>query len=328
MRNNIDDDKLFEFLCDILNDSKIKFIKQIESVDLYNKELKLLNNDCFKEVIVDESSIKSHKYKLKLSSILRNFISLEKKPNRVQLIKARKYVLQKLWTYFVRNAIKLLRQYDRRDLGELKFDFGVKNLTDYFEEFSIFEELLYGLDDYYRDHTLHVFRVYLLGDFIIRTHIPGGYEEITIFDQPREIKIKNNEKEAMWCIIALCHDLGYPLERIDNLNKKLIKILDYFGTSHFQRVRYSLPFEGAILDKFILKLLSSKLEKINDSEFKTNIQTKFYTKFSNAYEKLSHGMMSCVLLMKNLVYFKESDFKVVFKNNTNPKDNNNKKIII
>ena len=122
----------------------------------------------------------------------------------------------------------------------------------------------------------------------------------------------------MWCLIALCHDLGYPLKKIDELNKKLIKILEFFGTSHFQRVRYSLPFESAILDKFILEILSSKLVKVNnrnskENEYHIKIQSKFYTKYSNSYEKLDHGIMSCILLMKNLVYFKETDYKLIMK---------------
>ncbi len=40
----------------------------------------------------------------------------------------------------------------------------------------------------------------------------------------------------------------------------------------------------------------------------TVIQNKYYLKFAKAFENFSHGIMSCILLMKHLVYFKESDY--------------------
>lgn len=309
----INDDKLLSYFCELLEDNQIEFINQIEKIDLQNKEFEDLSNKDYKEVIISKNLNTNQEKKQKLSVILLRFIDIDNSDKKVQLIKERKFVLQRLWPHFVRNAIKFLRYNDPRDKGELKFDFGVKSLTDYFEDFSKFEELLYGIDEYYRDHTLHVFRVYLLGEFIIRKIFEDNSNKINIFDQPEEIKIEISEKEAIWCLIALCHDLGYPLERIDELNKKLIKILDYFGTSHFQRVRFSLPFEGAILDRFILKILSSKLEKANNEGYNIKIQSKYYAKYSNSYEKLNHGMMSCILLMKNLVYFKETDYKPLLK---------------
>ncbi|MBD3216133.1 MAG: hypothetical protein GF311_26200 [Candidatus Lokiarchaeota archaeon] len=204
-----------------------------------------------------------------------------------------------------------------RDKGNLKFDMGVENLTKYFEDFSDFEELLYGIEEFYRDHSLHVFRVYFLGSYLIREKLEGSYSGVEIMDLPtinnltfnKYIKVSKSEKEAMWCIISLCHDLGYPLQKINNLNEKVSKILKYFGTYNFARLRFSLPLEGTILDRFILEILASKLTKISDDKFKIHIQSKYYTKYSNSYEKLNHGMMSCILLMKNLVYFKETDYK-------------------
>ena len=115
---------------------------------------------------------------------------------------------------------------------------------------------------------------------------------------------------------SLCHDLGYPLQKLDELNKKLITILEYFGTSNYNPLRYSLPLEGIILDKFILKVISSRIME----NLKIHLQSKFYAKYSNAYEKLSHGVMSCILLMKNLVYFKETDYASFFEEDFHSKN--------
>ncbi|MFX0134270.1 MAG: hypothetical protein ACFFDN_11560 [Candidatus Hodarchaeota archaeon] len=296
----VEDDLLINFFCDLIKNDQIDFIREMESFNIFDKNIdELSDEDKFSNVD-----------KQKLINIFEELLIDDKQNDeKARVFKKQKIYFQKLWPHFVRNAIKFLRHKDYRDKGTLKFDFGVERLTKYFKEFSKFEEILYGIDEYYRDHSLHVFRVYLLGEYIVREFL-NGYDNVDIMNRPINIsKVQNSEKEAIWCIIALCHDLGYPLEKLNELNKKLIKILEYFGTSNFSPLRYSLPLEGIILDKFILKLISSRIT----NELKTHMQSKFYTKYSNAYEKLDHGVMSCILLMKNLVYFKESDYESFFE---------------
>jgi hypothetical protein len=311
----ISDNILIKSFCESILNDDIEFITEIKPFDIFDKDVTELNDDDLFISIGKEKIVK----------ILKGLVIPEKNlDEKARILKKQKIVFQKLWPHFVRNAIKLLRDYDTRDKGSLKLDFGVKNLTKYFKEFSKFEELLYGIDDFYRDHSLHVFRVYLLGDFLIREKL-GGYENIDIINKPQNLgKIDEAEKKAMWCIIALCHDLGYPLEKLDSLNKKLLKILEYFGTSNFTPLRYNLPFEGAILDRFILKIISSKITK----GLYTHLQSKFYTKYLNAYEKLTHGIMSCILLMKNLVFFKETDYQLFFKKGTATRDDPKQRILI
>lgn len=295
--NNITDDFLIIYCRNLLINNKIEFLNELEKFSIYDKNYEELTSEKYKNI--------------NLIEIFDDFIIKDKNDSKVEIeiLKRKKLIFQKLWPFFVRNAIKYLRDKDSRDKGLLKFDFGVENLTDYFNEFSDFEEIIYGIDEYYRDHSQHVFKVFFLGEYLIRKFM-NGFDKVQILNKPfKEMIIKSSEMEAIWCIIALCHDLGYPLQKLDELNKKLIKILEYFGTSNFNPLRYSLPLEGIILDKFILKIISSRINK----EFRIHHQPKFFTKYSNAYEKLKHGMMSCILLMKNLVYFKETDFEVDFK---------------
>ncbi len=332
--SEINDDILIDYFCNLLEKKKILFMKDMQKFDIYDEDIDELN---------DENEYKDIDDK-KLQKILKNLILNNKSDDaKIEILKKKKIIFQKLWPHFIRNAIGYLRYKDFRDRGKLKFDFGVKNLMEYFMEFSSFEELLFGIDEYYRDHSSHVFRVYLSGEFIVRKFLSDKYEDITIFDQPENkieneeinkyLKISKGEKGAIWCIIALCHDLGYPLQKIYNLNEKLSNILKYFGIYNFERVRFNLPQEGTMLNEYIIKILSSKLVVISDEEFHFKVQSKFYTKFSNAYEKLNHGILSCVLLMKNLVFFKESDFKKIIikekdkgkekeKNNDNDNDKN------
>ncbi|KKM99699.1 hypothetical protein LCGC14_1145250 [marine sediment metagenome] len=298
--NEIKDEILIKHYYKLIEKGEIEFLKEMDSFNINDEELD------------DESKYKDINDK-KLVQILKDLIIDVKKDEdqeKLRILKLKKKVFQKLWPNFVRSAIKYLRIKDTRDKCEFKFDFGVKNLTKYFEEFSKFEEILYGVDEYYRDHSLHVFRVYLLGEYLGRKLLKG-FDQLKITTKSLGINdnIIYDEKEAIWCVIALCHDLGYPLQKLDQLNKKLVKILEFFGTSNFNPLRYSLPLEGTILDKFILKLISSRINE----KLKIQHQPKFYAKYSKAYEKLSHGIMSCILLMKNLVYFKETDYEPEFE---------------
>jgi len=96
----------------------------------------------------------------------------------------------------------------------------------YIDTFTVFEEMLFGLNEDYRDHTLHSLWVYLFGHEFI-TCI-GGYDVIKItgqlsitYSKDEEIKFvlltkqqegKRAHMEAMWGMISILHDLGYPIE--------------------------------------------------------------------------------------------------------------------
>ena len=48
---------------------------------------------------------------------------------------------------------------------------GVYHLKDYFREFISFERLLYGAEQFYRDHVFHLIRVWLIGQYILSKKI-------------------------------------------------------------------------------------------------------------------------------------------------------------
>ena len=91
----------------------------------------------------------------------------------------------KLWRYLLTDAINILKWHDRREVSddykrkhsykdwlESTFGnvaFGIDTLDGYFKEFVGFEQMLYGAEKFYRDHFLHVIRVWLTGILIITT---------------------------------------------------------------------------------------------------------------------------------------------------------------
>ncbi|MCP8323815.1 MAG: hypothetical protein L6N96_06540, partial [Candidatus Methylarchaceae archaeon HK02M2] len=194
---------------------------------------------------------------------------------------------------------------------------GVHNLCQYLEEFQKFELTLYGTISNYRDHLVHVFRVLLLGIHLVRESF--GFDAVVISKElSGDVVISKEEKEAMWCIIALTHDLGYSLEGIHQINQGVRNILQKLGIVSVQELVYSYFTQFGNISDFALRFMSSDLVKTNERleknngenniSFAVHIQPKFYQKFMSAQSNFDHGVISSIILMKDLVFFKESDF--------------------
>jgi len=73
----IDDSELLKFFCKLLTKNKIKFINQIETINLQSDEFEDLKSDLFKKVVVNERFKEKYKENPKLSDILSKFFSLK-----------------------------------------------------------------------------------------------------------------------------------------------------------------------------------------------------------------------------------------------------------
>ena len=80
-----------------------------------------------------------------------------------------------------------------------------------------------------RDHVFHAIRVWLLGVFCLLKKINAEDAFITKLGldggaNPPS-KIDFFEYISMWTITALCHDLGYPLEKAEQILDKTRKMM-------------------------------------------------------------------------------------------------------
>ncbi len=189
---------------------------------------------------------------------------------------------RELWEKLVSYA---LRDIDSGTKGNSKlFDF-VKAATE-------FEDLLYGLEKYYRDHTVHSLWVYLIGEYILRELVPdigadlNWYlyndieQEQDRYPYPKDfVKYSVEKKEtrlvaevsqhrdAIWCVIALCHDLGYSVEKLNKLNKKVEKVLGFFDISDFRHVGYSLDVEHQYLMSQCLEIMAMDVRIVPSEDY-------------------------------------------------------------
>ena len=251
-----------------------------------------------------------------------------------------KKVLLVLWKNLIGLAIVYLKLNDKREKYNDDEDYGVEKLSDFFRTFSEFESVFYGADQYYRDHVTHMFKVYLLGEYLLRNRNIYGKIQIGTKYLDETFKIDDSEKEAMWCIISLTHDVGYGLGMIKKINKKTRTMLEQIGITNIQDISFS--FTRQPLYDFILKFVSSDLTEITEKlkggetiekkyskkqiedgktrQFVNHVQSKYFLKFSGSFERFGHGIFSCILLMRNLVYFLESDYSFDLKRPLDQRD--------
>ena len=267
-----------------------------------------------------------------LSNKTRKQISKLKLDKDKDLFKEQKKIFE-IWPLILTDALRELKRNDPREWDDPKdekigtfFDetsLGVTKLRDVLTGFSDFEGMMYGASpDRYRDHVVHSFRVWIIGHGILKTCLRRKLNISSEFDD----LIKPIEWECMWAIAALCHDIGYPLSHIENVNKKARDALLNQGLMPKGNLRFDFSAQMQIFNDTMIRLMASKPAKLpealqpqrtnstNDSGeekrriYVTHLQNKYYLKLLRSFDELEHGVVSSLLLSKSLVYFLESDF--------------------
>lgn len=146
---------------------------------------------------------------------------------------------------------------------------GYDKIFKYFDSYVEFEELIFASDSFYRDHTLHCLWVYFLGEYLYRKpefaelyrlerETKESYKLMERLTDNLQIIEGNDAKElkqilklveaskrmqdSVRCIAALTHDLGYPLKKIEKINKAMNKVLPYFAIHNFEN--FSFEYEN------------------------------------------------------------------------------------
>lgn len=264
-----------------------------------------------------------------------------------------------LWNKVLQGSIEILKRYDLREnptvcnssipLTPTKDLPRIEDIYNYYKKASEFEKILYGSDPWYRDHFAHVLRVWLLGVYIVfelnnKIKCPSFGE----YSKDRTSLFPQNELFAAFSIAALTHDLGYPLQKTQKLNKKISDILNSFGGINWNDINATLNITRHNSALLLLNLLSSKIKfdeknvakefghEVNETvdtyiekreKFKgiadyqehnyhqkipifLRTQYKYHQKYFDSLEQFEHGFLSALLLHRKLLYFKEGEFAI------------------
>ncbi len=215
---------------------------------------------------------------------------------------------------------------------------GNSKLFDFITAATNFEDLLYGLEPYYRDHTLHSIWVYFVGEHILRDFLPdvhgnlnwyvyndierdkSDYSDRLLKDarqKEKELYKKVNERrDAVWCLISLCHDLGYSVSKLDKLNEKVKDVLKYFDIPDFQHVGYSLDIEHQFIVSQFLELMAMEVRIVpsidmKDIRIRCYRDDTIYWRLCRGFEKKQHGILSSYLIYKILGIFADASVRGV-----------------
>ena len=207
---------------------------------------------------------------------------------------------------------------------------GDSELFKFAEAAADFEDLLYGMSRQYRDHTLHSLWVYFLGEYILRDHLLDVYQNLgwyvhnSILSDPSSYPSKlvgvakdkekelltnaNKKKDAVWCLTALCHDLGYSLSQLQGLNESVEKVLKYFDLPSFTRIGYSFEVEHQYLASQFLDLTVGEIWIVPSPDNKEALIKNFrsdadYWRLCRSLEKRQHGVYSSFIIYKLLDLF-------------------------
>lgn len=237
--------------------------------------------------------------------------------------------LDKLWSMLLRKSIMCLRYFDTRepfmfDSSKNAVAYGIEQLEEYHDRYTQFESLLYGASEYYRDHIFHAVRTWLIGIFCLLHDSESPFiKEIQIDGiaekEPFANKINFFEKLSIWTISALCHDLGYPLEKSQQVLEKTRNMMKEFVPNPMVLSNFAFTGVQDNINEYIVKFMSTKMKEVTEKNntdenrektYYGRIQPKYYLKYTKSLEKNKHGIISAVIIYKMLLYFLESDFNL------------------
>lgn len=256
---------------------------------------------------------------------------IDKNNDDFYIFRFRQDIIDPLWKELLEKAIKCLRYCDTREpfkdaegKGEKKIPkaYGIDELKEYYDKYTDFERLLYGSNRYYRDHVVHVFRTWLSGTMLMVKNNGIYLDRLSLNEKDCEITLSREEKLSMWTIIALTHDLGYPLQKAKSIIDTTRSMVSTFIAN--PDISMDLSFHGVqnYMNDFIVRLISSKMIKYKKGNkevggevkkvqyYAARLQPKYYFKFQKSLENNSHGILSTLIIYKLLTYFLESDYNI------------------
>ena len=254
--------------------------------------------------------------------------------------------IKELWGTLIKKSLNCLRFFYTREPFQEFPDkrphaCGVSDLQKYFKDYSEFETTLYGSSKYYRDHVMHVFRVWLIGVNLLLKDNCSYLNKIVV---EKGYYVNPYEKLSMWTLMALSHDLGYPLQKAMEVIEKTKTMMTSFISNPM--INMDLSFSGVqnSMNDFVLRFISSKMWEINPDTRKTveytkesfaahqqelesmddedkkqaidrkryvaRLQPKYYFKLQKSLEHSQHGILSSLIIYKHLLYFLESDYSL------------------
>ena len=204
-----------------------------------------------------------------------------------------------IWKFFIKKSLQAITNNHR----------GYDELCRYFNDYIEYENLLFALDENYRDHAIHSVWVMLLG-FYLREKCTA-FREIDYYitykhnhpkaqnDVVETKKIIKKYEKPLWCLIALTHDLGYPIQKTKKANAIMAKMIANFGFLRQRDFDYNFTIVQQPALNELLKILAASIVW-TDEGYQIGYQSGVCVDYAKSFERLDHGIMSAYLLLLHL----------------------------
>ena len=164
-----------------------------------------------------------------------------------------------------------------------------------FKDFETFEGFLFQSEDY-RGHYVHQFDVFLLGFYLLNKIMEKDSGPIS-----NNLHVSSNPNFT-WMLTATFHDMGYPIEQINNWFSRFLKMFLKVETPYQLEVRNILPptfFE-------YLKYLSEEHYNLTTDQIAVSGQSyirdwQFHNCLETKLLRKDHGVISSLLLIHSLL---------------------------
>jgi len=195
---------------------------------------------------------------------------------------------------------------------------GFGRLSRYFDEYVDYEDLLFAVDRKHRDHVIHSIWVMLLGFYLMRNFAVFrdiSYGDLVVQVSPNEASRRNVRKtvaamkkheKSLWCLIALTHDLGYPIQKTMDANKVMEKMVSNFGVLTQRQFDYSFTILQQTAIDELLNTVSSVIFWGSSARPTIEYEVGRRLDCAKSLEQLDHGIMSAYLLQSHLDFICET----------------------
>lgn len=217
-----------------------------------------------------------------------------------------------LWDYFLNRTLNSITTNTR----------GYHKLSAYFKDYAHYENVLFSIDENHRDHVIHSIWVMMIGFYLSKQCHPlehlsyGAFQPVYLVgdlniqpDSMKEaLKIFRSNENALWMLISLTHDLGYPIQKTTAANDVMSKMISNFG--FLTQTRFSYQF--TVLHQTPIDELLNTLSTIilwgegKHGNYRLAIDPGMRLDYSKTFEQLDHGIMSAYLLQRYLDFICEN----------------------
>ncbi len=125
-------------------------------------------------------------------------------------------------------------------------------------------------------------------------------------DVNKTIDIIKKHEPSLWCLIALTHDLGYPIEKTKKANETMANMVSNFGFLEQRDFQYNFTIVHQTAISELLNTISSVVMWLSPKGFKVGSQPGIRLDFAKSFERLEHGIMSAYLVQMHIDYICES----------------------